>query len=36
MKQFTHQKDDWKKFKKNNLTIAFNVLHAENEKIYPA
>ena len=27
---------DWKKFEKNNLTIALNVLYAKNEKIYPA
>ena len=29
-------KDDWKKFEKNNLTIALNVLHNKKEKIYPA
>ena len=30
------EKDDWKKFEKNNLTIALNVLYAKKEKIYPA
>ena len=29
-------KDDWKKFEKNNLTIARNVLYSKNEKTYPA
>ena len=28
-------KDDWKKFEKNNVTIAPNVLYAKNEKMYP-
>ena len=27
---------DWKKFEKNNVTIALNVSYAEKEKIYPA
>ena len=27
-------KNDWKKFEKNNLTIALNVLYAKKEKIY--
>ena len=30
------EKDHWKKFRKNNVTIALNVLHAKGEKIYPA
>ena len=30
------EKDGWRKFQKNNLTIALNVLHAEKEKIYCA
>ena len=29
------EKDNWKKFEKNNLTIALNVLYAKKEKIYP-
>ena len=29
---FPSEKDDWKKFKKNNLTIAINVLYAKIEK----
>ena len=29
------EKDDWKKFEKNNVTIALNVLYAKKEKIYP-
>ena len=33
---YLSEKDDWKKFLKNNLTIALNVLHAKIEKIYPA
>ena len=33
---YPSEKNDWKKFKKNNLTIALNVLYAKNEKIYPA
>ena len=28
--------DEWKTFEKNNLTIAFNVLHIEEKEIYPA
>ena len=28
-------KDDWKNFEKNSLTIAFNILYAEKEKLYP-
>ena len=30
------EKDDWKKFEKNNLTITLNVLYAKKENIYPA
>ena len=33
---FLSEKDDWKKFEKNNVAIALNVLHAKKEKIYPA
>ena len=33
---FSKGQDDWKKFKKNNVTIALNVLYAKKEKIYPA
>ena len=33
---FRSEKDDWKKYEKNNITIALNVLYAKNEKIYPA
>ena len=33
---FPSEKDDWKKFEENNLTIAVNVLYAKKEKIYPA
>ena len=29
-------KDDWKKFEKNNGTIALNVLYSKKEKIYAA
>ena len=32
---FPSKKDDWKKFEKNNVTIALNVLYAKKEKIYP-
>ena len=30
------EKDDWKIVEKNTVTIALNVLHATNEKIYLA
>ena len=30
------EKGDQKKFEKNNITTALNVLYASNEKIYPA
>ena len=33
---YSSEKDDRKKFEKNNVTIALNVLHAKKEKIYPA
>ena len=33
---FPSEKDDWKKFEKNNITIALNDLYAKKEKIYPA
>ena len=29
---FPSEKDDWKKIKKNNVTIALNVLYAKNKK----
>ena len=29
---FTSEKDDWKKFWKNNVTFALNVLYAKKEK----
>ena len=32
---FPSEKDDWKKFEKNNVTIALNVLYAKKEKTYP-
>ena len=33
---FPSKKDDWKKFEKNNVTVAFNVLYAKERKKYPA
>ena len=33
---YPSEKDDWKKFEKNNVTIALNVLYAKKEKIYLA
>ena len=33
---FPSGKDGWKKFEKNNVTIALNVLYVKKEKIYPA
>ena len=33
---FPSEKDGWKKFEENNVTIALNVLHAKKETIYPA
>ena len=35
-KKFPSEKYDSKKFEKNNVTIAINVLHVKKEKIYPA
>ena len=32
----TSEKDDWKKFVKNNVTIFLNILYAKKEKMYPA
>ena len=33
---YPSEKGDWKKFEKNNLPNALNVLRANNEKIYSA
>ena len=33
---FPSEKDDWKKFQKNNVATALNVLYAKKGKIYPA
>ena len=33
---FLSEKDDQKKFEKNNVTIALNVLYSKKEKIHPA
>ena len=33
---FPSEKHDWKRFLKNNVTVAFNVLYAKKEKICPA
>ena len=33
---FPSEKDDWKKFEKNNVTIVLNVLYPTNDKIHPA
>ena len=33
---FQSEKDEWKKFEKNIVKIAPNVLYARKEKIYPA
>ena len=33
---YSSKKDDWKKFEKNNVAIALNVLYVKKEKIYPA
>ena len=33
---FPSEKGDWKNFKKNNVTIALNILDYKKEKIYPA
>ena len=34
--RFPSEKDEWRKFEKNNITIALNVLYVKKEKIYPA
>ena len=33
---YSLEKDDWKKFERNNLKIALHVLYAKKEKLYPA
>ena len=33
---YSSEKDDWKTFEKNNVTIALNVLYVKKEKIYLA
>ena len=33
---FPSDKDDWKKFEKNNRTAALNVFYTKKEKIYPS
>ena len=33
---FPSEKNDWRKFEKNNVTIALNALYVKEEKIYPA
>ena len=33
---FPSEKDDWRKFEENNLTIALKVLYAKKQKIDPA
>ena len=33
---FPLEKNDWKKFEKDNVTVALNVLYAKREKIYSA
>ena len=35
-RNYPSEKIDWKKFRKNNITIALNVLYAKKEKVYPA
>ena len=32
---FPSEKDDWKKFKKNNLAIVLNALYVKQDKIHP-
>ena len=34
--KFLSEKNDWKKFEKNIVAIALNVLYSKKEKIYPA
>ena len=33
---YPSEKDDQKQFMENNLTIAFNILYAKKEKMFPA
>ena len=33
-RKYQSEKDDWKKFEKNNVTITLNVLYAKNIYIY--
>ena len=33
---FPSEKDDWKKFEKNSVAIALNILYNKNKKIYTA
>ena len=33
---YPSERNDWKKFDKNNQPIALKALYAKNEKIYPA
>ena len=33
---YSSEKDDWKKFEKNNLTISLDVLYATIEETYPS
>ena len=33
--KYKSEKEDWKRFENNNVTIVLNVLHAKKEKIYP-
>ena len=33
---YPSEKDDWKIYQKNNVTIALNVLYAKKAKIHPA
>ena len=35
-KNFPSENNDWKKFEKNNVKIALNVLFTKKERIYPA
>ena len=35
-RNFPSEKDDWRKYEKNNLTFAVNILYAKTEKIYSA
>ena len=33
---YPSEKDDWKEYEKNNLTITLDILYVIKEKIYPA